>query len=265
MVKAQNDLWSIVRHPYVDADVLADAIVDQVHQGELDYRSRLLVRDSLHALGHRWGEHRLNQWLTHSPVQQQLNSILKETFDRIGFPTLEGRVMKFTTQQDIEAMFRAIGSHLRSSLKMAIGGSTALILPGLLARQTEDVDIVDEVPKPLRDDHAFMQSLKEKFGLVLAHFQSHYLPMRWENRTHWHGEYEELTVLLVDPIDVFLSKLFSIRSKDYTDLKVLIQLLDHAVILERLKHDCQSLLADESLKDRATNNWYILTGDRLEL
>ncbi|MFT3882291.1 MAG: DUF6036 family nucleotidyltransferase [Gemmatales bacterium] len=213
----------------------------------------------------RWGEHRLNQWLSHSPVQQQLNSILKDTFDRIGFPTLEKRVMEFTTQQDIEAMFRAIGSHVRSPLKMAIGGSTALILPGLLARQTEDVDVVDEVPKSLRDDHAFMHSLKEKFGLVLAHFQSHYLPTHWENRTHWHGEYGELTVVLVDPIDVFLSKLFSIRSKDYTDMKVLIQQLDRTLILDRLKRNCQSLLTDESLKERATNNWYILTGDRLEL
>ncbi|HQR05839.1 MAG TPA: DUF6036 family nucleotidyltransferase [Gemmatales bacterium] len=265
MVKAQNNLWSIVRHPYVDADVLADAIVDQVHHGDLDYCSRLLVRDSLHALGQQWGEHRLTQWLIHSPVQQQLNSILKETFDRIGFPTLEGRVMEFTIRQDIEAMFRAIGSHLRSPLKIAIGGSTALILPGLLARQTEDVDVVDEVPKILREDHAFMESLRERFGLKVAHFQSHYLPMRWENRTHWHGEYDELTVVLVDPIDVFLSKLFSIRSKDYTDMKILIQQLDRTVILDRLKRDCQSMLASESLKDHATKNWYILTGDRLEL
>jgi len=265
MVMAQKDLWSIVRHPYVDADVLADAIVDQIHQGELDYRSRLLVRDSLKALEHHWGPHRLSEWLSNSSVEQQLGTILQETFERIGFPTLEQRVMEFTTQQDLEAMFRAIGNHLPSPSKMVVGGATALILPGLLARQTEDVDVVDEVPKILREDHAFMQSLKERFGLEIAHFQSHYLPMRWENRTHWHGEYDELTVLLVDPVDVFLSKLFSIRSKDYTDMKILIQQLDHTVILDRLKRDCQSMMTDESLKDRATNNWYILTGDRLEL
>jgi len=265
MVKAQNDLWSIVRNPYVDAALLADAIIEQIQHGDLDYRSRLLIRDSLKAIEHRWGKPRYNHWVTTSSLPHQLDTIYHESFERAGFPTLEQRVMDFTTQQDLEEMFRAIGSHLRSPVKIAIGGSTALILPGLLARQTEDVDIVDEVPKVLREDHAFMQSLKERFGLEIAHFQSHYLPMRWENRTHWHGEYDELTVVLVDPVDVFLSKLFSIRSKDYTDMKILIQQLDHTVILDRLKRDCQSMLASESLQERATNNWYILTGERLAL
>jgi hypothetical protein len=121
------------------------------------------------------------------------------------------------------------------------------------------------VPKSLREDHRFMESIKERFGLEIAQFQSHYLPMRWENRTLWHGEYDNLTVLLVDPVDIFLSKLFSIREKDFKDMKILLQQLDHATILERLKRDCQSMLASESLKERATKNWYILTGETLAL
>lgn len=259
------ELWSLARHPYVDTDALADAIIYQVQQGDLDYRSRLLIRDSLTALETRWGDQKLKQWISHSTIQPKLEEIRREQFERVGFPTLGRRVMEFTLPKDIEELFRAIGRHLRSPVKLTIGDSTALMLHCLLQRQTEVVDIVDELPKLLRDDHALMELLKLQFGLVLAHFQSHFLPARWENRTHWHGEYDQLTVELVDPIDVFLSKLFSIRTKDYDDMKILIHQLDKTVVLERLKRDCQSMLNDESLKQNATNNWYILTGDRLAL
>jgi hypothetical protein len=265
MVLQQPALWSLVRHPYVDATILSQAIEEQASQTENDYRSRLLIRDSMTALERHWGTHRFQHWLEHSPLHSHLDKILHEAFERPGFATLEHRVMDFTLPNDIEELFRAIGAHVRKPMTFHVGGSTALILPGLLARQTEDIDIVDEVPKPLRDDHRFRDEIKQKFGLEIAHFQSHYLPMRWENRTHWHGMYGELTVTLVDPIDVFLSKLFSIREKDYNDMKVLLQQLDKTAILDRLKRDCQSMLASESLKERATKNWYILTGETLSL
>jgi hypothetical protein len=116
MVKVQNDLWSIVRNPYVDAALLADAIIEQIHQGDLDYRSRLLIRDSLKALEHRWGAQRFNHWITAFSIHPQLATIYHETFEKTGFSTLEKRVMEFTTQQDLEEMFRAIGSHLRSPI-----------------------------------------------------------------------------------------------------------------------------------------------------
>ncbi|HQR43879.1 MAG TPA: hypothetical protein PLX97_14390, partial [Gemmatales bacterium] len=90
-------------------------------------------------------------------------------------------------------------------------------------------------------------------------------PIRWENRAHWYGQYGNLTVSLVDATDIFLSKLFSIREKDMLDMEILLPQLDRQVILERLKHDCTILLDNETYRERATKNWYILTGETLAL
>src|SRR5947209_617355 len=92
-------------------------------------------------------------------------------------------------------------------------------MPGYLSRPTEDIDVVDEVPKELREQHALLSELKDRYGLELAHFQQHYLPMRWQDRLHYFDTFGELTVYLVDVYDVALSKLFSIRTKGFDDLK----------------------------------------------
>jgi hypothetical protein len=104
--------------------------------------------------------------------------------------------------------------------------------------------------------------LERDYKIQIAHFQQHYLPMRWQNRTHWYGEYGPLTVSLVDAVDIFLSKLFSIREKDHLDMSLILPQLNRVVILDRLKQDCASLLTNETYLQRATKNWYILTGDK---
>ena len=45
------DLWSLVRgRPQIDPRDLADAVVNQAAEESLDYRTRLLIRDSVEAL-----------------------------------------------------------------------------------------------------------------------------------------------------------------------------------------------------------------------
>jgi hypothetical protein len=253
----------ITHTPFVDSAAFLAAMEDQIDRNDLDYRSRLLIRDGLDAVEHHWGAARLNAWLDRSRHQARFLDIRHEVFERVGFPSFMRRVMDFTSTETIQAVFRTIGVHLQKPVKMVIGGSIALMLPGLVSRHTEDIDVVDELPPELRHDHRFLASLSEKFGVVLAHFQSHYLPPHWENRTHWHGQYENLTVYLVDPVDVFVSKLFGVRDKDYGDLHVLIGKLNRQTILDRITNHCQPLLADASLRDRATKNWYTLTGEPL--
>ena len=164
-----------------------------------------------------------------------------------------------------DRIFRKIGERLRNDVTIPVGGSTSLILQGMLLRTTEDIDIVDEVPAEIRNEHAFLEALQRDSKIMIAHFQRHYLPMRWENRTHWYGLFGSLMVTLVDAHDIFLSKLFSIREKDMLDMELILPQLDKQVILERLINDCASLITNESYRDRATKNWYILTGERLAL
>ena len=50
------DLWSLVRgRPQIDPHDLADAVAAQA-AADLDYRTRLLIRDSVEALRGYWGQ-----------------------------------------------------------------------------------------------------------------------------------------------------------------------------------------------------------------
>jgi hypothetical protein len=264
MVVRAKDLWSLIRNQWVDAQELRAAVEDQVTRQDLDYRSRLLIRDSVKALRHHWGDERVDKWLKESPQGEQIATICRGPWecDR-GFSSLMERVVDVLTPQTIERFFRELSRHVRRPLRLAVGGSAALIVPGYLSRPTEDIDVVDEVPKELREQHALLNELKERYGLELAHFQQHYLPMRWQDRLHYYDTFDELTVYLVDAIDVFLSKLFSIRTKDLDDLRALTSHLDKETIARRLHDTCGSMLVAESLRQRAEHNWYILYGEAL--
>jgi hypothetical protein len=65
-----------LRAPDVDATALADAVeAAALSDAEMDYRTRLLVRDSLDALKSHWGHERFDAWLFNSPQRQQLDTI----------------------------------------------------------------------------------------------------------------------------------------------------------------------------------------------
>ena len=173
--------------------------------------------------------------------------------------------MDKTDPEKVQQLLRELGSriHLRHRLRLAIGGSIALILPGYLERSTTDIDVVNELPAEIRSQHALLEDLRKRYGLELAHFQSHYLPSGWDNRLHYLDAYGDLQVYLVDVYDVFLSKLFSVRTKDLDDLRMLLPQLDKEILTRRLKETTASMLAAEGLRKRAEQNWYILYGESL--
>jgi hypothetical protein len=148
-------------------------------------------------------------------------------------------------------------------VQLYVGGSIALILPGYLSRATEDIDIVDELPEAVRSQHSLLDEFRARYGLLLTHFQSHYLPMGWQDRSHYFDTFGDIQVYLVDVYDVFLSKLYSARTKDLDDLRMLVPQLDKDSLIERLQRSTKSMLASESLRQRAEQNWYILFGDKL--
>jgi hypothetical protein len=259
-----RDLWSLVSgRPEVDPNDLAEAVIDQVERGSLDYRSRLLIHDSVAALRQYWGEGRLEAWLAGCPVKGEIEAICREPFDRPGFPSLGERLMDKTEPEDIRQFLRELGVQLDHPLRVDVGGSASLILPGYLSRKTDDVDVVDEVPGELRFRHDLLASLRRRYGLSLTHFQSHYLPSGWGQRLHSQAPFGKLQVFLVDVYDVFLSKVTSLRDKDRDDLRVVAPQLDKETLVRKLKDTAGPLLADEHSRQGAEQNWYILYGESL--
>ncbi len=258
------DLWSLVRgKPQIDPDDLAGAVESEAAEALLDYRTRLLIRDSVEALKNYWGQRRVLEWLGDSPLRDRIKAICEEPFERPGFPTIARRLMEKTDPEDIQQMLRQLGLNVHRQVRVVIGGSASLILQGYLSRHTEDIDVVDEVPDEVRSQHKLLEKLKSDYGLYIAHFQSHYLPSRWADRVHTLGAFGQLQVALVDVYDVFLSKLFSVREKDLSDLRLLVPQLDKENLARKLKETTASFQASASLLKRAQDNWYILFGEPL--
>jgi hypothetical protein len=270
MTRAVDELWSVAQGtPYIDANALAAAIESAAASEEpLDYRTRLLIRDSLSALQSQWGKNRFERWLFASSVHEKIERARDPRyFDsdpaEVGFPSLPYRVMEPTTPQVIAQFFRELSRLVRRPTQLTVGGSLALILRGLLSRRTEDADVVNEVPSDLRDQHDALHDLLRRFGLQLTHFQSHYLPQGWEKRIQLFQSFGDLDVYLVDAYDVMVSKLCSKRAKDLDDLRAMESQFDRNLLADRLKDSAATLLAEQPLCEAATHNWYILFGEDL--
>jgi Nucleotidyltransferase of unknown function (DUF6036) len=266
MSTAAPDLWSLVLERLeVDPDALVEAIEDQVSRSDLDFRSRLLIRDSMNALEKRWSRARVEAWLKNCPQGPQIAAIWREDLGEPGFPSLTRRIMEPTRAETIQQIFRELGQkiHAGKPIRVHVGGSVALIMAGLLSRRTEDIDIVDELPPELRAQHRLLDELDKRYNLHFGHFQSHYLPSGWQSRAHYLDVFGDLQVYLVDVYDIALSKLFSIREKDLDDLRALLPGIEKQELTDRFKRTTASLLASEDLGKRAQHNWYVLFGEQL--
>jgi hypothetical protein len=260
---AAPDLWTLaLDQPQFAAGELAGAMEREIEHGPLDFRTRLLIRDGINALRDVWGEDRLNRWLSQSPRRDELNEIRQETLGKAGFPSLARRIMDTTRTETVLQFFRELGQIIQSPTTMAVGGSVALILAGLLNRRTEDIDVVDEIPLQIRSHHDLLAELAQRYSLALTHFQSHYLPTGWESRLASLGKFGLLEVQRVDPRDIFLGKLFSARDKDRDDLRILARQLDKNDIIRHLPY-AANFIGEEILRKNAEKNWYVLYGEQL--
>jgi hypothetical protein len=258
------DIWGLVRgKPQIDPTDLAEAVCQQAADDGLDYRTRLLIRDSVEALRSYWGEAKLDRWLATCPARRRVEAICAGHYEEeTGFPTLRRRLMDKTNPEDIRQYFREIGRDLHDETTVHIAGVVALILSGYLSRHTDDIDIVNEVPEVIRNKHALLDSLSARYGLVLGHVQSHYYPSGWQNRVHSTGPFGRLRVFLLDKYDVVLGKLFSRRTKDLDDLRGMVPQLDKDVLVRKLKDTCAALV-NTDLRTAAEDNWQILFGESL--
>ena len=258
-----DDLWTLIRGtPSIDPKALAAALERECDKLDPDFRTRLLMRDAYVALRQRWGKDRLAERLGETS-RLLLARIESEELGKPGFPSLESRMSDATDPRMLQQFLRELGETLQAPARLNIGGSSALILRGLLSRATDDIDVVDEVPEVIRVEHALLEGLAARYGLRLTHFQSHYLPSGWSDRVESIGRFGKLDVFLVHPLDIFVGKLFSKRLKDRDDLRMLLPSLDKNAIENRFKASAGPLLAEPNLRDDAKKNWYILFGDEL--
>lgn len=258
------DLWTLVRkRPQIDPGDLAEALCAEAKENPNEYRSRLLIRDGLDALKAHWGSDRYSRWLSTCPERESLTRLSEEHFDEVGYPSLRERLMDKTDPAEITQFLLELGRSLRQDLRIDVAGSIALIVPGLIARHTEDIDIVGEVPAPIRENHSLLDELKKSYGLQVGHVQTHYFPTGWQTRATSFGTFGRLQVFMLDVYDVYLSKLFSARRKDIDDLRVLTPQLDKEKLIRRFKDTCGSFLAAPRLAQLAADNWRLLFGEEL--
>ncbi len=104
------DLWTLVRGtPQLDPDDLLSAVENELQSDNLDYRSRLLVRESLLALQNRWGSKALSNRLS-SSILKRANDLLTSHPGEIGFPTLGDRMRERTDSATILEFLRELGN-----------------------------------------------------------------------------------------------------------------------------------------------------------
>jgi hypothetical protein len=90
------DLWTLaLDRQWIDATELAAALEHEAVKAPSDFRTRLLIRDSLNALGKFWGQRRLAQWMTDSPARGLFETI---TGGLAKGDSLRGRLAKGETR-----------------------------------------------------------------------------------------------------------------------------------------------------------------------
>lgn len=262
----ESPLWSMALSGLpVDAGSLAAAIEREVSQSadDLDFRTRLLIHDSLNALAIQWGKETMAAWIAQSAGKDALLAIRNADLGEVGFPSLVHRIMDTTKPETVLQFLRELSTHCSQPARLEIGGAVAGILAGMLSRHTEDIDVVDEVPIVLRSQHEMLEELANRFGMRLTHFQSHYLPTGWRSRLRRLDRFENLEVFILDPMDLFIGKLFSQRIKDRDDLRAMSRRLDKSVLENRFRESTAELRGDSGLVKFATENWFILYGQPL--
>ena len=259
-----SDLWELVwGKPEVDPIALLRAIEQELGSGNPDFRTRLLIRDSTQALERHWGAQQYHKWMSRSPVRAKIEGIQREDLGRAGFPMLKEQLMESTQTETVKEFLRELGTRIQEPATLEVGGSIALILTGYLSRATADIDVVDEVPVTIRCHEEVLADLKKRYGLLLTHFQSHYLPAGWQERLQLFGQFGSLKVYTLDVYDVFLGKLFSNRTKDLDDLRSMKPQIEKRQLARQLQSTTAALLNESPLRQAAERNWYILYGENL--
>src|SRR5687768_1213360 len=110
MTTLTDDLWALTSGGrQVDPALLLAAIERQVAAGDLDFRTRLLIRDGVNAVAGYWGSDRVEEWLDECKVGPRIREIRDEPLGEPGFPSLARRVMEPTRAENIVQFLEELG------------------------------------------------------------------------------------------------------------------------------------------------------------
>ncbi|HEY9868409.1 MAG TPA: DUF6036 family nucleotidyltransferase, partial [Candidatus Obscuribacterales bacterium] len=202
-----------------------------------------------------WGQQRFSTWLRRSAVQEKLQAILEEDLGDEGFHNIRSRLVTSIKKTELEQVLELLGRNIQHPVEAYIAGSVPTLVAGLTFRPTDGIDFVDEVPAEIREQRETLGRVEVRYGLTVGHVQSHYLPANWRNRVQYLGEFGKLRVYLVDPYDIFLSKLSSQLEKHLDDLRVLAQKLDKERARHLLLTDGKAFLNSEIERRTIEQNW----------
>jgi Nucleotidyltransferase of unknown function (DUF6036) len=258
--KPARDPWALVwGQPYIDSQTLATAIEDDLQcNPHPDFRTKLLVRDAAKAIKSFWGPKRFGRWLEKSPAGETISALLKENLGQIGFHFIRRRLVASVGRDQIEQILELLGRRIHERVEVNIAGSIPTLLKGLTARPTDDIDFVNEVPQEIRKQKAVIDQIKNKYGLLLGHVQSHYLPANWINRREYLGDFGGIRAYLVDALDIFVSKLSSKQEKHKDDLRVMAPKLDRDSVKQRLLIDGKAFLDNPYDRPTIEENWQFI-------
>ena len=122
---AAESLWDLtLGRPTIDPEALAIAIEHEMQRPDRDYRTRLLIRDSLNALTDFWGRERFDRWLERASQRDQLIAIWRSDLGPAGFSTLRGRMMQATQRQTVLEFLRELGTRISKPARIAVGGQS---------------------------------------------------------------------------------------------------------------------------------------------
>jgi hypothetical protein len=257
------DAWQlVVRGQQIDAMQFLHALRSLWSNPPADERSRLLLRDGLGALSKHWGTRVLQRRMAHIGFPPAaLQPALEHAPGERGFHTLGDRMVDAIDPDVLERLFRDLGTLIREPTTVYVGGSMTLIWDALVVRATDDIDFVDEVPASIRSRPQVLDEIYDRYKVKLGHFQSHYLPAGWRDRVRSIGVFGSLTVMQVDPLDVLVGKMFSVRPKDLNDVQAAWKLIDQQEFRRRLAQHAAAFADAQRLYDAAKRGWYVLTGE----
>src|SRR5690348_112466 len=111
---SSSELWSFVLgRQHLDPDVLWACLEKQAGGDAPDFRTRLLIRDSLNALARYWGNNRNQDLLSRSTAGACLREIWASELGPPGFPSLSQRLMEPTQADTIRQFLRELGQNLQ--------------------------------------------------------------------------------------------------------------------------------------------------------
>lgn len=266
-----DSLWDLLAAPTIDPRDLCRRIESALEEPDLDWRTLQLIQEGWDLLERVVGLDVLDEHLT-SWRSAEIRAAIDERTAQDAqhhqerrFPSLEGRLTPHLSPETLKQYLRELGGRVARPLTLVMRGSSSLILRGLISRSTEDLDLVDEIPSDIRGEHQLLHDLVSRYGLRLAHFQSHYLPDGWSTRTTDFGTFGKIHLRLVDPIDIAAGKLYSSRTKDLDDLRMLARSLDAQQLRERAVTGLPTRWTDDDARKKAIENWYIVYGATLEV